>query len=255
MSEWWTYELSDFLLFAPRTYYRLFELYNRAIWPAHILALGAGGAVLVLLRRGDAGAGRAVAAILAACWLWVAWGFHFERYATINWAATWFAAAFAIEAALLAWTGAIRGRLRFGASTPTVRRAGVGMVLFALVVQPLIGPLAGRDWVQAELFGARARPDCGGDARRRAARDGPGALGAPPRSARVVRRDRGDALGDARAGRAGDAARGTRGARALGLAGTVDGASGGEPDWLRSRDVARSRLETGHRDGPTEEGA
>jgi Family of unknown function (DUF6064) len=158
VSEWWTYELSDFLLFAPRTYYRLFELYNRAIWPAHILALGAGGAVLVLLRRGDAGAGRAVAAILAACWLWVAWGFHFERYATINWAATWFAAAFAIEAALLAWTGAIRGRLRFGASTPTVRRAGVGMVLFALVVQPLIGPLAGRDWVQAELFALAPDP-------------------------------------------------------------------------------------------------
>ncbi len=158
MSEWWTYELSDFLLFAPRTYYRLFELYNRAIWPAHILALGAGGAVLVLLRRGDAGAGRAVAAILAACWLWVAWGFHFQRYATINWAATWFAAAFAIEAALLAWTGAIRGRLQLGASNRTLRRAGVGMVLFALVVQPLIGPLAGRDWVQAELFGLAPDP-------------------------------------------------------------------------------------------------
>ena len=25
MSEWWTYRPSDFLLFAPRTYYRLFE--------------------------------------------------------------------------------------------------------------------------------------------------------------------------------------------------------------------------------------
>jgi hypothetical protein len=158
VSEWWTYELSDFLLFAPRTYYRLFELYNRAVWPAHILALGAGGAVLVLLRRGDAGAGRAVAAILAACWLWVAWGFHFQRYATINWATTWFAAAFAIEAALLAWTGAIRGRLQLGASNRMLRRAGVGMVLFALVVQPLIGPLAGRDWVQAELFGLAPDP-------------------------------------------------------------------------------------------------
>ena len=28
MSEWWTYRLSNFLLFSPRTYYRLFELYN-----------------------------------------------------------------------------------------------------------------------------------------------------------------------------------------------------------------------------------
>ena len=33
MSEWWTYTLSDFLLFSPRTYYRLFELHHRALWP------------------------------------------------------------------------------------------------------------------------------------------------------------------------------------------------------------------------------
>ena len=29
MSEWWTYHLRDFLLFTPRTYYRLFELADR----------------------------------------------------------------------------------------------------------------------------------------------------------------------------------------------------------------------------------
>ncbi len=29
MSEWWTYRLTSFLLFSPKTYYRLFELYNR----------------------------------------------------------------------------------------------------------------------------------------------------------------------------------------------------------------------------------
>ena len=158
MSEWWTYALSDFLLFAPRTYYRLFELYNRAsLAGAHPRAGGGrrGARAAAPWRRGR---GRAVAAILAACWVWVAWGFHFQRYATINWAATWFAAAFAIEAALLAWTGAIRGRLQLDASNRTLRRAGAGMVLFALVVQPLIGPLAGRDWVQAELFGLAPDP-------------------------------------------------------------------------------------------------
>ena len=57
MSEWWTYTLSDFLLFSPRTYYRLFELYNDEIWPAQIAGAGA--------RRGDpraAGARRAAGA-------------------------------------------------------------------------------------------------------------------------------------------------------------------------------------------------
>ena len=76
MSEWWTYRPSDFLLFAPRTYYRLFELYNADIWPLHIVALLAGVMILVLmLSRAAAWRGRVIAAILAACWLWIAWAF------------------------------------------------------------------------------------------------------------------------------------------------------------------------------------
>jgi hypothetical protein len=33
MSEWWTYRLTSFLLFSPRTYYRTIERYNLEIWP------------------------------------------------------------------------------------------------------------------------------------------------------------------------------------------------------------------------------
>ena len=88
MSEWWTYSLSDFLLFSPRIYYRLFELYNAAIWPLQILALALGAAIFGLLLSGVVWRGRAIATILAACWLWVAWGYLLQRYDTINWAAS-----------------------------------------------------------------------------------------------------------------------------------------------------------------------
>ena len=158
MSEWWTYRLSDFLLFSPRTYYRLFELYNAEIWPAQLLTLALGVAILVLLHQREAWRGRAVAAILAGCWLWVAWAFHFNRYATINWAATYFAAAFAIEGILLFWTGVIRGDWLLRPAVRAVARVGLGIFLFALVVQPLIGPLAGKAWVQVELFGVAPDP-------------------------------------------------------------------------------------------------
>lgn len=33
MSEWWTYRLSDFLMFSPATYWRMVERYNREVWP------------------------------------------------------------------------------------------------------------------------------------------------------------------------------------------------------------------------------
>jgi hypothetical protein len=158
MSEWWTYTLSDFLLFSPKTYYRLFELYNRDLWPGQVLALALGVAILVLLRGGRQGHGRIVAAILAGCWAWIAWAFHYERYATINWAAAYFAAAFAIEALLMFWTGVIRGRLAFAPAADVAGRTGCALVLFAVFVQPLLGPAMGREWVQAEIFGVAPDP-------------------------------------------------------------------------------------------------
>ncbi len=42
MPEWWSYGLGDFLLFSPRTYYRLIERYNSGLWPLHLVALAAG---------------------------------------------------------------------------------------------------------------------------------------------------------------------------------------------------------------------
>lgn len=158
MSEWWTYHLRDFLLFTPRTYYRLFEIYNAAIWPAQILALGLGLAILPLSRRASASSGRLIAAILAACWLWVGIAFHASRYATINAAAVYFAWAFGLEAVLLIWFGVVRGRLRFERPADLAGRVGMAIFLFALVVEPLAGPLLGRGWKGIELFGVAPDP-------------------------------------------------------------------------------------------------
>lgn len=158
MSEWWSYSLSDFLLFSPQTYYRLFELYNAAIWPAQIGAIAVGLAILALLRRPGTAQGRVIAALLAACWLGVAIAFHLQRYATINWAANYFAAGFVLEAALLLWIGVIRGQLQFRLGADLAGRVGLGIFLAPLVVMPLIGLLLDRSWRQAELFGIAPDP-------------------------------------------------------------------------------------------------
>ncbi len=153
MSEWWTYGLRDLLLFSQRTYYRLFELYNLEWWPLHLFALALGVAALVLWRRGGERAGRALAAVLALGWLWVAWAFHWQRYASINLAAGYFALAFVFQALLLLWQGTVRGRLTLVPATRLQQRAGLGLFLFALLIFPLVGPLLGRSWAQAEVFG------------------------------------------------------------------------------------------------------
>ena len=80
MAEWWTYALPDFLLFSPRTYYRLFELYNAAVWPGQVLAAAAGLAIVAMLRKPRPWQGRVVAVLLAACWLWIAWAYQRDAW-------------------------------------------------------------------------------------------------------------------------------------------------------------------------------
>ena len=158
MGDWLSYTPADFLLFSARTYYRLFELYNRAIWPAQILALLLGLVILWRLHRPGGWQGSVVTVILAAGWLWTAWAYLLEHYDTINWAARYVAIGFVIEALLLLWTGAVRNWLLFQPYRDWVGRTGMGLFLFALMVQPLIGPLVGRDWKQAEIFGIAPDP-------------------------------------------------------------------------------------------------
>ena len=187
MSEWWTYTLTDFLLFSPRTYYRLFALYNAELWPLQLVALALGVAILVLVRRVTAWSGRAVAAILAALWLFVAWAYLLERYDPINWAARYFAIGFALQAALLIWSGVIRDRLRFGLPSPLIpaqagiqgqshfagnrqdwvpafagasgaRWMGLALFVYALAIHPFVAPLSGRPLAEAEIFGLAPDP-------------------------------------------------------------------------------------------------
>jgi hypothetical protein len=158
MSEWWTYTLGDFLLFSPRTYYRLLELYNLAIWPAQLGGLAIGFAVVALLASARPQRGRLAAGLLALCWAWIAWAFHAERYAQINWAASWFAAAFALQASLLVVLGVCANGVRLRTPRGGWRRLAPALIATVVVGYPLLAPLAGRAWSTAEVLGTAADP-------------------------------------------------------------------------------------------------
>lgn len=156
MPEWSTYTLSDFLMYAPRIYWRMVESYNRAFWPLQLPLLAAGFAALWLTHIGTVRAWRPTVLVLAAIWLWVGWAFLWERYATINWAASYVAIAFGVQAVLLAGMAL---RLRQPAATPGLRSRGLGGLLAAAgLVYPLLGLALGRPWVQAEVFGMAPEP-------------------------------------------------------------------------------------------------
>ena len=157
MPDWWTYTLGDFLMFAPRTYARMVERYNGAVWPGHLPAVGLGVAVVVLLHRPTAARSRVAAGILALAWAWSGTAFHWQRYAAINWPARWFAGLFALEALLLILLGVLRRPVGGADQAGSAPRAG--LVLAALgLAYPLLSPLAGRGWGEAEVFGVMPDP-------------------------------------------------------------------------------------------------
>ena len=198
MSEWWTYRLSDFLMFSPRTYHRLFELTNAELWPLQIVTIAAGLAVLWLavLKSTRRGAQRrVVAAVLAAAWIVVAWAYHFERYATINTGAPYYAAGFALEAVLLAWCMLRRDGLRFDPQPAPVRWTSLGLLAAGVVLYPLLAPLLGRPWMRAEIFGVAPDPTAIATVGAASAGERPHRLAAHA-AAPVVRDQRADAVDD-----------------------------------------------------------
>ena len=158
MPEWWTYTLGDFLMFAPRTYYRMIERYNAAVWPAHLLTTGLGVAIAGLGLRPSRGRIRLAGAVLAVLWAWVGTAFLWQRYAVINWPARWFAVLFALEASLLALVGGALGTLAIGHRARRVPAAGLVLLGLGIVAYPLLAPITGRGWAQAEAFGLMPEP-------------------------------------------------------------------------------------------------
>ena len=156
MSEWWTYRPEDFLLFSPRVYWRLFELHNAALWPLHVVTLAAGLVIMLLIAGRPKLSARWAALILATLWMFVGWSFLWNRYATINWAASYIAPAFIVEGTLLL-VASMTNALAFDRRRPA---DGIGYFIlgFALLGQPLLAPLQGRGWASSEVFGIAPDP-------------------------------------------------------------------------------------------------
>ncbi len=163
MSEWWTYELSDFLLFSHRVYVRLFELHNAAVWPAQIATLLLGTSIVYAVLRPGRVADRIVPLGLGAVWIWIAWTFFVQHYATINWAAPYVAPIFALQGVALAALATGPG-LRLPGRNERSASVYAALILlgFSLIAYPMLAPAMGRPLAAAEVFGIAPDPTATG---------------------------------------------------------------------------------------------
>jgi hypothetical protein len=123
-----------------------------------IPALLLGAAILIGVVRPRPVSDRLIAAVLAAAWAFVAGAFLWQRYATINWAATYAVPIFVVQALLLVWLGVLRDRLRFAAGRDVPGVIAVALLVYALALHPLVAVLGGRPLRAAEVFAIAPDP-------------------------------------------------------------------------------------------------
>lgn len=139
----------------------LLEAYNRAIWPAQLVACALTLAVVWLsLARRPRGrlADWLTGAVLAAAWGWTGAVFHLQHFAGINFMAPFYGAAFIAEALLVAGWTAWRGGLAPQARADLEGRAGLGLLAFALAGYPLLAVMAGEGIASAPVVGLAPGP-------------------------------------------------------------------------------------------------
>jgi len=151
-----SYTIADFIPFTAEVYFRLIERVSEAWWPLHLLTLFIGLAAAALAWSGRV---RIAGGLTAAAHAWVGVTFLVGQYAQLNWAGTWFGWAFVVAGVLFLWFAFRQSR----STVPPGRRSvpgllGIVLAIAGVAVYPLIAPLAGFGWSQAELFGIHPDP-------------------------------------------------------------------------------------------------
>jgi len=141
------------LPFTAEQFYEVFRTYNEAVWPAQWMLLGLAAMAIYLVLRPRPWSHRAVSAILAGLWVWLAIAYHFVFFAAINPLAYAFGAASLGGALVFLWQGVVRGELRFAAGNSGFHYAGWVLIAFALLVYPVWSWLEGHRYPAMPTFG------------------------------------------------------------------------------------------------------
>jgi hypothetical protein len=148
------------LPFTAEQFFNVFRVYNEAVWPAQVLLGLLAVAALVITALQPLWCGRAVSAILAFFWAWLALAYHVAFFDSINPLAYVFAAVSAAGALVFVWHGVVRRRLHFRLSRSVPVGFGAALVVFALVVYPAWSVHAGHSYPAVKgrrIFPTRGR--------------------------------------------------------------------------------------------------
>jgi hypothetical protein len=136
----------------------VFEQYNQAVWPIHILAYVLGIAAIILTVKKTRYSGHAISVILACFWAWMGIVYHLMYFRAINGAALGFGVLFIIQAIVWLVFGVIRPKLSFQLDTNPYALTGIVLIVYAMLVYPILGTLLGHGYPRSPSFGVAPCP-------------------------------------------------------------------------------------------------
>jgi len=146
------------LPFTPEQFLSVFSEYNKAIWPAQIVAYLLGAtAVVALFCKGDRPS-RIILGVLVIMWAWTGIAYHLAFFSAINKAAFAFGALFIVQAAAQAHAGLFHSGITFGLYRTPAAWVGVFLVLYAAMLYPLLGIATGHRYPELPMFGITPCP-------------------------------------------------------------------------------------------------
>ena len=136
----------------------VFEQYNQAIWPMHIVAYILGIGVIILAAKKTRYSDQVISVVLACFWGWMGIVYHLMYFSTINRAALGFGVLFIIQAILWLVFGVIRPKLSFQLETNPYSVTGMVLIVYAMLIYPIIGTLLGHGYPRSPSFGVAPCP-------------------------------------------------------------------------------------------------
>lgn len=136
----------------------VFAAYNAAIWPLQIIAYLAGILAVASLWEKRSRANLIVPVVLALLWACNAIGYHLMYFSTINPLAKNFAVFFMAQAILFAFAAMSAKKLQFVLELNVRSAAGIALIIYALLIYPVLGIIAGHGLMAGPMFGVAPCP-------------------------------------------------------------------------------------------------
>ena len=144
-------------LFPLEQFTEVFEKYNLAIWPMHIVAYIMGIAILFLVVKRTKYSSQIIVAILSFLWLWTGIVFFFFYLSTVSTPSYFFGGLFIIQAILFLGS-VIKPRLSFGSQLNVYSVVGILFIAYAMVGYPVFGSFLGHSYPHSAPFGLTPCP-------------------------------------------------------------------------------------------------